>query len=162
MMRSAPDGKACVNNAGVMVRVSMGRWAFHPSIASWGRSLECLLRSLASLCDDSMCASGSMSANVYVATAWPALRTASSPVATLPQSSTMCRGLEGRVYLGMLASGGGEWTSLGEGRGVSMARCGGVVGETAAGQTGKGRVGMAEEEVWGGPLRACKFGKNVI
>ena len=108
MMRSTPARKACVNNARVMVRVSTSRRAFHPSIASWGRRLGCLLRSLANLCDDAVCASGSMSAHVYEVTAWPALRTASCPVAMPPQSSTMCRGFEGRVYLGMFASGVGE------------------------------------------------------
>ena len=66
-MRTAPDGKACVNNARVMIRVSMGMRAFHPSIASWGMRLGCLLRSLASLCDVALCAFGSMSAHVYEA-----------------------------------------------------------------------------------------------
>jgi hypothetical protein len=107
-MRSTPAGKACVNNARVMVRVSMGRRVSHPSIASRGRRLGCLFRSLASMCDVAACASGSMSAHVYEATAWPALRTASSPVAMPPQSSTMCRGLEGRVYLVMSACEAGE------------------------------------------------------
>ena len=55
----------------------------------------------------------------------------------------MCRGIEGRMYLGMCASGVGERMSLGEGRRVFMARGERVVGETALGQTGKGRVDMA-------------------
>ena len=93
--------------AGVMVRVPMGRRASHPSIASMGRRLGCLFLSIASLCDVDVCASGSMSAHEYEATAWPALRTASSPVAMPPQSSTMCRGREGRVYLGVSASEAG-------------------------------------------------------
>ena len=108
-----------------------------------------------------VCASGSMSAHVYEATAWPALRIASSPVAMPPRSSTKCRGLWGRVYLGMFASGAGEGMSLAEGRRAFVALGGGVVGETDVGPTGKGRVGRAEGEVFGGPPRAREFGKNV-
>ena len=37
MIMSAPAGKACVNNAGVMDLVSMGRRVSHPVVASSGR-----------------------------------------------------------------------------------------------------------------------------
>ena len=84
MMRSTPAGKACVNKVGVMVRVSMGMRMSHPSIGSRGRRLGCRLCNLASLCVMAVCASGSMSAHVCEATARPALRTASSPVAMSP------------------------------------------------------------------------------
>ena len=108
------------------------------------------------------CASGSMFAHVYEATAWPALRIASSPVAMPPQSSTKWMGLWGRVYLGMFASGaGGRGVSLVEGIRVIVALGGGVVRETDVGQTGRGRIGRAEGEVFGGPPRAREFRKNV-
>jgi hypothetical protein len=61
----------------------------------------------------------------------------------------------------MFASGADEGVSLVEGRRVFVALGGGVVGETDAGQTGKGRVGGAEGEVSGGPPLAREFGKNV-
>jgi hypothetical protein len=140
-MRSAHAGKACANMAGVMVPASMG--------------------SRDSLCIVPVCASGSMSAHVYEATSWPALRIASSLVVMPPQSSTKWMGLWGRVCLGMFASGAGEGWSLVEGRSVFVALGGGVVEETNVAQTGKGRVGRAEEEVSGGPSLACEFGKNV-
>ena len=50
---------------------------------------------------------------------------------------------------------------MAEGRRVFVALGGGVVGETDAGQTGRGRVGRAKGEVFGGPPRALEFGKNV-
>ena len=65
------------------------------------------------------------------------------------------------MYLGLFASGAGEGVSLGEGRGMFVALGGGVVGETDAGQTGKGREGSVEGEVSGGPPLARVFGKNV-
>ena len=67
MMRTTPAGKAYVKRVGVMVLVSMGRRVSHPSIASWGKKRGCRLCSLASLCVVAVCASGSMSAHVYVA-----------------------------------------------------------------------------------------------
>jgi len=64
------------------------------------------LANLASLCVVAVWASGSMSVQVYEATSWPALSTASSHVAMPPHSSTKWMGLWGRVYLGMFDSGG--------------------------------------------------------
>ena len=115
IMRSTPAGKACANKAGVMVRVSMGRRVSQPSMASRGRRLGCLPWSLASLCVVAVWASGSMSVHVYEATSWPALSTASSPVAMPPHSSTKWMGLWGRVNLGMFDSGGGGCPLYGEG-----------------------------------------------
>ena len=138
MMMSTPAGKACVNSSGVMVLASMGRRVSHPSIASGGSRRGCLSRRRASLCEMAVCASGSMSAHVYEATAWPDLRTASSYVAMPPHSSTKWMGLWGRMYLGMFARagfGGGL-----EGLGGSM---GGVRGDMAAGQSGKGLMGRS-------------------
>jgi len=87
MLRSTPAGKPCVKRDRIMVLVSMGRRVSHPSIASWGRKRECRLCSRASMCVVAVCASGSMFAHVYGATAWPALRTVSSCAAMPPHSS---------------------------------------------------------------------------
>ena len=89
MMRSTPAGEACVNSAGVIILASMERRVSHPSIASGGNRRGCRLCSWASPCVVAVWASGSMSAHVYEATAWHALRTSSSPVTMPPQNSTM-------------------------------------------------------------------------
>ena len=103
IMRSTPAGEACVNSAGVVVLASMGRRVSHPSIASVGSRMGCRLCSRPSLCVVAVWAFWSMSAHVYKATAWPALKTPSSHVAMPPQSSTMWMGLWGRLNLGMVA-----------------------------------------------------------
>ncbi len=105
MMRPTPTGKACANKAGVMVRVSMGRRVSHPLMASRGRRLGCLPRSLAIMCVVAVWASGSMSVQVYEATSWHALSTDSSPGAMPPHSSTKWMSLWRRMYLGMFYSG---------------------------------------------------------
>jgi hypothetical protein len=138
MMRSTPVGKACVKSSGVMVLASMGRRPSQSSIASWGSRRGCLALTRASLCEVAECAAGSMSTNVYEATECPDLRMASRPVAIPPQISTRWVGLWGRMYLGVSARagfGGGL-----EGRGGSL---GGVRGNMAAGQTGKGLMGRS-------------------
>ena len=143
MMRSTPAGKACVNSSDVIVLASMGRRESQPSIASGGRRRGCRLWSRATLSDVAVWGSGYMSAHVYKATAWPALNSASSHVAMPPQSSTRWMGLRGRIYLGMFVRVWGE--------GVSFSGClkdfgipnGGVRGDMAAGQTGKGLVGRS-------------------
>ncbi len=89
MMRSVHAGEACVKSAGVIVLASMRRQMPHPSIASGGSRRGCRLCSRASLCVVAVWAFGSMSAHVYEATAWHALRVASNLVAMPPpQSST--------------------------------------------------------------------------
>jgi hypothetical protein len=143
MMRSTLSGKAFVNSSVVIVLASMGRRVSHPSIASGGRRRGCRLCSRASLCDVVVRASGSMSAHVYEATAWPALKIASSIVAMPPQISTRWMGIRGRIYLGMLARAWGEGVSFGgclEDFGMPN---GGVRGDMAAGQTGKGLIGRS-------------------
>ena len=120
MMKSTPARKACAHKAGLMVRVSMGRRVSHPSMASRGRRLGCLPWSLASLCAVAVWASGSMSVQVYEATSWPALSTASSHGAMLPHSSTKWMVLWGRVYLGMFDSGRWGGCPLCEGEGSSQ------------------------------------------
>jgi hypothetical protein len=161
MTKSTLAGKACANKAGDMVRASMGRRVSHPSIASSERRLGCRPWSLASLCAVAVWVSGSISAHVYEATSWLALRIASSLVAMPPHSSTMLMGLRGKVYLGMFASGAGEGVSSVEDRKVFAAFRGGVVREIYVGQTGKGRIGSPEREVCGDPPRAFEIGKNV-
>jgi hypothetical protein len=129
MMRSTSAGKACVNNAGVIVLASMGRRVSHPSIASGGRRRGCRLCNRPSLCVVAVWASGSTSAHVYEATACPALRIASSHVAMPPQSSTRCMGLWGRMYLGMFARAWGEGVSFGgdlEDIGIPGVGCAGI------------------------------------
>ena len=118
MIRSTPAGKACVNSARLMVLASMGRQVSHPTVASGGSRRGCRLCSRASLWAVAVWASGSMSAHVYEATAWPALRTASSHVAMPPRSSTrwICRW--GRMDLGMVARAWGGVVSFGGGREV--------------------------------------------
>jgi len=69
MMRSTPAEKACVNSSGVMVLASIGRRVSHPSIASGGRRRGCRSLRRANLCEVAVCASGSMFAHVYEATA---------------------------------------------------------------------------------------------
>ncbi len=107
-IRSTPAGKACVISERVRVRASMGRRVSHPSVASRERRRGCRLCSRASLRVLAVCASGSMSPQVYEATAWSALRTASSHVAMPPQSSTMWRGLWGKKYSGVAAREEGD------------------------------------------------------
>ena len=102
-MRSTPVGKTWVNSSGVMVRVSLGRRVSHPTVASGGRSRGCRLWSMASLWVVAVWASGSMSAQVYEATLWPAFRTASNPVAIPPQSSTRWRALGGWYMLAKMS-----------------------------------------------------------
>ena len=145
MMRSTPAGKACVNSAGVKVLESMCRRVSYPSIASRGRKRGCRLYSRVSLCAVAVCASGSMSAHVYEASAWHAFRTASNHVAMPPQSSTIGMGLWGRMYLIRMDTRGEEGgMSLGEGlRGLGVP-VGGVCREIDVGQIGKGLVGCSE------------------
>ena len=69
MMRSTPAGKACVNSSEVMVLAFIGRRVTHPSVASGGSKRGCRAWRRASLCEVTVCASGSMSAHVYEATA---------------------------------------------------------------------------------------------
>ena len=138
MMKSTPAGKACVNSSGVMDLASMGKRVSHPSMASRGSRRGCRMWRRESLCEVAVCASGSMSTHVYDATTWPALRIDSSPVAMPPHNSTRWMGLWGRMYLGVSAR-----ASVGgclEVRGGSM---GGVRGDMAAGQTGKGLMGRS-------------------
>ena len=108
MMRSTPAGKVFVNSSGVMVLTSSGRRVSQHSVASGGNKRGCRLWRRASLCKVAVCASESISARVYEATAWPALRTASSLVAMPPQSSTSDRwmGLWGRMYFWMVIRAG--------------------------------------------------------
>ena len=82
-----------------MVRVSMGRRVSHPKVASGGRRRGCRLGSMASRWVVAVWASGSMSAQVYEATLWPAFKTASNLVAIPPQSSTRWRALGGGYML---------------------------------------------------------------
>jgi hypothetical protein len=96
------------------------------------------------MCAVAVCAAGSMFAHEYEATTWNALRTASSLVAMPLQSSTRWMGLRGRMYPGMVARGGDEGLSLGEGLGGLGFPVGGVCGEIDAGQTGKGLVCYSE------------------
>ena len=105
-------------------------------------------------------ASGSMSAHVYEATLWPAFRTASSPVAIPPQSSTRCRALGGMVYVGRDVMEGSEGASVGAGRGGLGRPAGGVLGEMGAGQVGRGLVCWIGGGVFGRPREALVFGKN--
>ena len=156
IMRSTPAGQACVNSSGVMVLASMGRRVSHPSIASKGSRRGCRSWRRASLCEVAVCASGSMSTHVYEATAWSDLRTDSRPGAMPPHNSTRWMGLWGRMYLGVSvrASVGGGL----EGRGVSM---GGVRGDMAAGQAGRGLMWDAASGVSGCPLVSLVFGKNL-
>ena len=133
MMRSTPARKTCVNSAGVIVLASLGRRVSQPSLASGGRRRRCRLCSRASLCVVAVCASGSMCAHVYDATAWPAFRTASSHGAMPPQSFTGWMSLWGRMSLGMVARGEDGGVSLGESlRGFGYP-VGGVFGEIDAG-----------------------------
>ena len=60
----------------------------------------------------------------------------------------------------MVASGAGEGVSSVEGRKVFAAFGGGVVGETDVGHAGKGRIGNAEGEVYGGPPRDRELRKD--
>jgi hypothetical protein len=92
-MRSTPAGKDFVNSSGAIVVASMGRRESQPSMGSGGRRKRCRLCGRASLCDVAVRSCWSMSAYVYEATAWPALRIASSLVAMPPQSSTRWMGL---------------------------------------------------------------------
>jgi hypothetical protein len=105
-MTSIPAGKACVNSAGGMVRVSMGRRVSHPRVAARGRRSGYRLRSRVSLCVVAACASESISNPVYDATEWPDVRNASSPVAIPPQSSTRCISLLGNKNRCMFARDG--------------------------------------------------------
>ena len=122
-----------MNIARVIDLASMGMRVSHPSIASGGSRRGCRLCSRASLCVVAVWASGSMSAHVYKATAWPALRTASSHVAMPPHSSTRWMGLWGRVDLGMVARAWDEGVSFGGGSEGLDIPVSGVRGETAAG-----------------------------
>jgi hypothetical protein len=159
-MRSNPVGKACVNSPGVTVLASMGRRMSHPSITPGLMRRGCRLCSRASLCVVAVCASGSMSAHVHEATAWPVFRTDYCPVAMPPQSSTRWMGLWGRMYLGMVKRGEDGGVSLGGGlRGLGFP-VGGVFGEIDAGQTGNDLVGCSEGGVAGSPPLARVFGKN--
>ena len=99
------------------------------------------------MCDVAVRATGSMTVQEYETASWPAYSTASSLGAMPPHSSTKWMGLRGRVYLGMFASGTGEGVFSVKGRRVFVALGGGVVKESEAGQTGKGRVIMAEGKV---------------
>ena len=107
MIMSTPAGKACAKRAGVMVMVSIGNLVSHPLVASGGRRRGCRACSLARRWVVAAWASGSTSAHVYEATTWPAFRSAFSPVAMPPQSSTRWIGLSGMWYLGRVARGGG-------------------------------------------------------
>ena len=160
-MRFTPDGKTWVNSSGVMVRVSLGRRVSHPIVASGGRRKGCRLWSLASLWVVAVWASGSMSAQVYEATLWPAFRTASSPVAIPPQSSTRWRARVGMVYVGREVSEGSAGASLGVGRGGLGRHAGGVIGDMVAGQVGRGRVCCIGGGVIEYPLVVLVFGKNL-
>jgi hypothetical protein len=143
MMRSTPAGTACVNSSGVLVVASMGTRESQPSIASRGRRRGCRLCSRASLYDVAVWASGSMPVHVYEATAWPALRIASSLVAMPRESSTRWMGLRGRIYLGMFVRVWGVGLSFGgclEDFGIPN---GGVRGDMVVGQIGKGFVGRS-------------------
>ena len=107
MIMSTPAGKACAKRAGVMVLMSIGNLVSHPLVASGGRRRGCRARSLARRWVVAVWASGSTSAQVYEATVWPAVRSASNPVAMPPQSSTRWMCLPGMSYLGRDASGRG-------------------------------------------------------
>jgi hypothetical protein len=98
--------------------------------------------------DVAVCASGSTSAHVYEAIAWPAFMSASNPVVMPPHISTRWIGLWGRWYLGMVAREECVEPSLGEGLGGLGGPLLGVCGGKVAEQTGMGLVGQAEG---GGP-----------
>ena len=114
------------------------------------------MRRRESLCVVAVCASGSMSTHVYDATAWPDLRIDSSPVAMPPHNSTRWRGLRGRVYLGVSAS-----ARVGVRLEVRGGSLGGVRGNMAAGQAGRGLMWGAASGVSGCPLVSLVFGKNL-
>ena len=156
MMRSTPAGKACVNSSGVMDLASMGRRVSHPSMASRGSRRGCRMWRRESLCEVAVCASGSMSTHVYEATAWPDLRIDSSPVAMPPHNSTRWRGPWGRMYLGVSAS-----ARVGVGLEVRGGSLGGVRGNMAAGQAGRGLMWGVASGVSGCPLVSLLFGKNL-
>ena len=161
MMRSTPAGKAFANTTGVIVLASMGRRLSQHSVASGGSRRGCRLCIRACLCVVAVWVSGSMSAHVYEATAWLALRTASNHVAMPPQSSTRWMGLWERMNLGMFAWALEEGVSCGrnlEGLGIPV---GGVRGEIDAGHTGKGLAGRSAKGVGGSPPLALVFGKNL-
>jgi len=137
-----PSGEGMCDRAGVIVLASMGRQLSHRTVFSRGRRRECRLCSRASLWVVAVCVSGSVSAYVYDAIAWPAFNTASSPVAMPPQSSTRWMGHWRRRYFGMFARGGDEEAiSMSKGLLVGGVPLGGVGGEIDASQMRIGLVG---------------------
>ncbi len=113
--------------------------------------------SMASLWVVAVWASGSMSAQVYEATLWPAFRVASNLVAIPPQSSTRWRALGGMVYVGRDGSVGSAGASVGDGRGGLGRPAGGVLGEMVVGQIGRGLVCCIGGGMIDRPL-VCDFG----
>ncbi len=157
MMRSTPAGKVCVNSSGVMDLASMGRRVSHPSMACRGSRRGCRMWGRESLCEVAVRASGSMSTHVYDATSWPDLRIDYSPVAMTSHNSTKWMGLRGKMYLGVSAR-----ASVGGGLEVRGGTVGGVRGDTAAGQAGRGLMWGAASGVSGCPLVSRVFGNNLI
>ncbi len=115
MMRSTPAGKVYVNSARMILLAFMGRRVSHPSVASRKRMRGCRLCNRASLCVVAVCASGSMSDQVYETTAWLAFRSAANHVAMPPHSFTKWRGLWGIMYFGMATREEGDKMAMDEG-----------------------------------------------